>query len=296
MTTTFQKVVELMIQGGSYTTLELSQRFDVSVKTIQNYMKKLMDTSGVVKNKTRYSYPQEFRNIEIHQKVQMSTALMISLYKKAIPELEESVAYNFQSLPKESNAFLFDIEFESIKNQILFNQIVTSIIQENALEFQYINRQNIASTKSIFPLKVANFKSYWYLIGYDFKSEKIKTFYIKSISSLMVLEESFLNEKEKKSLILKASTITSPWFLDKKKSVLLKITGEAIPYFQENKDNTLEIIKREDNFLLIKMDYYNDIEVLSLIQKWLLFIKIIDNDPLQEKLKVILQTALEKLQ
>ena len=296
MTTTFQKVVELMIQGGSYTTLELSQRFDVSVKTIQNYMKKLMDTSGVVKNKTRYSYPQEFRNIEIHQKVQMSTALMISLYKKAIPELEESVAYNFQSLPKESNAFLFDIEFESIKNQILFNQIVTSIIQENALEFQYINRQNIASTKSIFPLKVANFKSYWYLIGYDFKSEKIKTFYIKSISSLMVLEESFLNEKEKKSLILKVSTITSPWFLDQKKSVVLKITGEAIPYFQENKDNTLEIIKREDNFLLIKMDYYNDIEILSLIQKWLLFIKIIDNDPLQEKLKVILQTALEKLQ
>jgi len=108
---TFEEVVMLLRQGGSYSTKELSERFGVTQKTIQNYVKELQEKSGLVKDKTKYYYPDEFRNVDIYERVQMSTALMISLYRQAIPELKESVLSNFRETPKELDAFLFDINF-----------------------------------------------------------------------------------------------------------------------------------------------------------------------------------------
>ncbi len=51
---TFQEVVMLLRQGGSYSTKELSERFAVTQKTIQNYVKELQAKSGLVKDKTKY--------------------------------------------------------------------------------------------------------------------------------------------------------------------------------------------------------------------------------------------------
>ena len=187
---TFQEVVMLLRQGGSYSTKELSERFDVTQKTIQNYVKELRN-SGLEKNGTKYYFPDEFRNVAIHERVQMSTALMIALYKQAIPELKESVVSNFRELPKELDAFLFDINFEEIENENLFNQIINTIINKIAISFQYTNKENLTSLKNVYPLKVTNMLGYWYLMGYDLENEKIKSYYIKSIGDLSNLEESF---------------------------------------------------------------------------------------------------------
>lgn len=160
--TTFENITSLLLQGGRYTTKDLSERFSITQKTVQNYVKKLKN-SGLMKDGTKYYFPNEFKNIEIHQKLQMSTALMISLYKCAIPELEESVISNFKVLPKELDAFTFNLNFEKIENKPLFNYIVDAIIKKIALEFIYTNKKNIISKKNVFPVKITNMLGYWYL-------------------------------------------------------------------------------------------------------------------------------------
>ena len=290
---TFQEVIMLLRQGGSYSTRELSDRFGVTQKTIQNYVKELQEKSGLVKDKTKYYFPDEFRNVDIEERVQMSTALMIALYKQAIPELKESVISNFKELPKEHNAFLFDINFEEIENENLFNQIINTIMHKTAISFQYTNKENLTSRKNVYPLKVTNMLGYWYLMGYDLESENIKSYYIKSISDLSNLEESFLSEQMMRELSQKTSSITSPWYCEEERNVLLKVSGDAMLYLKRKNDSTLNIVEETDTHLLIKMTYYNDTEVLVFVKKWLPFITIEDNDILQEKLEKILTKSLE---
>jgi len=290
---TFQEVVLLLRQGGSYSTKELSERFEVTQKTIQNYVKELQQKSGLVKDKTKYYFPDEFRNVDIHERVQMSTALMIALYKQAIPDLKESVVSNFKELPKEHNAFLFDINFEEIENEVLFNQIISAIINKLAVSFQYTNKENVPSLQNIYPLKVTNMLGYWYLVGYDLENEKIKSYYIKSINDLSFLDESYLSEQMMQELAQSTSGITSPWFCEEEKSVLLKVTGEAMLYLKRKKDSMLTTVEETDSYLLMQMKYYNDTEVLVFVKKWLPFVTIEENDMLKEKLQKILTISLE---
>ena len=293
---TFKDVVMLLRQGGSYSTKELSNRFGVTQKTIQNYVRELQEKSGLVKDKTKYYFPEAFRNVDIQERVQMSTALMIALYKQAIPELKESVASNFRELPKELDAFLFDINFEKIENENLFNQIINTIMHKIAISFQYTNKENLTSVKNVYPLKVTNMLGYWYLMGYDLESEKIKSYYIKSIGDLSNLEESFLSEQTMRELSQKTSSITSPWYCDEEKNVLLKVAGDAMLYLKRKNDSSLNIIEETDAYLRIDMKYYNDTEVLVFVKKWLPFITIEDNDVLKQKLQNILTISLQNYQ
>ncbi len=289
---TYQEVIMFLRQGGSYTTKELSEIFSVTPKTIQNYVKELCNNSGLIKDKTRYYFPDEFRNIDINERVQMSTALMIALYKQAIPELKESVSSNFRELPKELDAFLFDINFETIDNENLFNQIVATIMDKLAISFSYTNKKNISSSKNAYPLKVSNMLGFWYLLAYDLEDEKIKTFYIKSITSLTVLNESFLSEQEMQELSDKTTSITSPWYSSQEKKVLLKVTDEAMLYLKRKDDSRLKIVEESSSELLIEMNYYNDTEVLTFVKRWLPFITIVDDEALKQKLQDILTVSL----
>jgi predicted DNA-binding transcriptional regulator YafY len=290
---TFQDVVMFLRQGGSYKTKELSERFGVSQRTIQDYVKELMKNSGLKKDGTSYYFPDEFRNVDIQERVQMSTALMIALYKQAIPELKESVTSNFRELPKELDAFLFDINFETIDNEYLFNQIVATIMDKIAISFNYINKQNISSSKNVYPLKVTNMLGYWYLLAYDLEAQKIKTFYIKNITTLSTHDDSYLSPQQMKELYTQTASITSPWFSSEEKSVLLRVTDEAITYLKRKDDSIYRIIEDNASELLIEMKYYNDTEVLTFIKRWLPFITIVNSDILKKKLQEILTTSLQ---
>ena len=291
--TLFREIVLLLRQGDRYTTKELGERFNTTQRSVQNYVKILKETSGLQKEGRYYFFPDEFRNVDIHERVQMSTSLMIALYKQAIPELKESVLSNFKSLPKEHNAFLFDINFEEIENENLFNQIVNAIIESKALSFHYVNKENIGSKKNVYPLRITNMLGYWYLLGYDLESEKIKSFYIKYISDLSSFDESFLSESIMKELLQNTSGIVSPWFCEEEKSVLLKVTGAAMLYIKRKNDCMLSVVEEDESYLMMRMKYYNDTEVLIFVKKWLPFITIEENKYLKNKLKEILTLSLE---
>jgi len=290
---TYQKVVLFLRQGGSYSTKKLSEIFNVDQRTIQGYVKELCANSGLQKDKTRYYFPDEFRNIDITERVHMSTALMIALYKQAIPELKESVTSNFKELPKELDAFLFDINFETISNENLFNQIVASIMNKIAISFSYINKRNIASSKNVYPLRISNMLGFWYLLAYDLEDEKIKTFYINSITDLSPLEESYLSIQQMQRLADKTVSITSPWFNSNEKNVLLSVTNDAMLYLKRKKDKRFTTIEESDSKLLIEMTYFNEVEVLSFVKGWLPDITIVDDEELTQKLHDILTKSLK---
>lgn len=288
-----QQMIEFLYQGGSYTAKELSERFDIGLRSVQNYLKELQENSGLQKNRLYYSIPNELRNIEIQEHLQMSTALMIALYRQAVPTLQKSITENFKTMPKELDAFIFDTEFETIDNEVLFNQIVSAILNKYALHFDYTNKDGITSHKNIFALKVANLQGYWYLMGYDLEDEIIKTFYIKNITSLQKHEESYLDAQKITELLAIAKTIDSPWFNEHQQVVRLQFRDEAMHYIQRDKFHNIKIVEQGKETLLADMSYYNDIEVLRFVKQRLPHVSIVDNQQLQEKLVEDLKKAVE---
>ena len=127
----------------------------------------------------------------------------------------------------------------------------------------------------------------------DLTHEKIKSYYIKSITDLSFLDESYLSEQMMQELAQSTSGITSPWFCEEEKSVLLKVTDEAMLYLKRKKDSMLTTVEETDSHLLMQMKYYNDTEVLVFVKKWLPFVSIEENDMLKEKLQKILTISLE---
>ena len=127
----------------------------------------------------------------------------------------------------------------------------------------------------------------------DLTHEKIKSYYIKSITDLSFLDESYLSEQMMQDLAQSTSSITSPWFCEEKKSVLLKVTGEAMLYLKRKKDSMFTTVEETDSHLLMQMKYYNDTEVLVFVKKWLPFVTIEENDMLKEKLQKILTISLK---
>ena len=179
--------------GGKHTTQELSEKMQLSMRTIQGYLKTLREEYGLKKEKKYYSFPDSYRHIDVDERVQMSTSLMISLYKNAIPILQDSVLQNFKQ--------------------------------------------------------------------------------IKELSKL-------------------ASQMHSPWFSDDKKSVKLQLRGDAILYMKREKSKSFTILQESKNKLLVEMNYYNDIEVLNFVKKWLPSIEIVDNDELKKQLYLTLKDYL----
>jgi len=56
----------------------------------------------------------------------------------------------------------------------------------------------------------------------------------------------------------------------------------------------MQTVEEQEEYSLMRISYNNDVEVLSLIKKWLPDISIVDNKPLEDKLDEILQKYLDR--
>ena len=288
----FTKLYQYLQLGSKHTSQELSEKFSLSLRTVQLFLKELREHHGLKKEKKYYYFDDVHRKIDQNQRVEMSTALMLALYKCAFPKLHNEVKENFKNIPKEIEAFLFDLNFQEIENEVYFNQITYAIINRLALNFHYSNTMGKASIKNVFPLKVTNVLDYWYMMGYDLEADKVKTYYINNIEKLSIFDESYLNETKVQELTKLSISMLSPWFNDEQKSVALKVTGDARLYLKRKQTEAFKIEEEHEDFLSIRMFYYNDIEILNFVKKWIPFISIVDDEQLKQKLQKMLQEYL----
>ncbi len=289
------KLYNFLQLGGKYTSQELSQKFNLSMRTIQIYLKELRENYGLHKEKRYYYFPDTYRDIDSDKRLQMGTALMIALYQQAIPTIHRRVLKNFKKIPKQTDAFLFDLDFETIENETYFTQMIDAIIHQKAIHFHYTDSKGETTIRNVYPIKLTNVLGFWYLMGYDLVQERVKTFYLNAIGRLVVSkDESYLTTEQVTMLKGIAQAFTSPWFNDEKKEVSLRIGGEAMLYVKRKQRREMEITKETEDYLVVTMSYYGDVEVLTFVKKWLPHIEILDNEPLRVKLLESLHAYLQK--
>ena len=278
------EIYDLLAQGNSYKAQELAQKFACTRKTVSNDLKELVE-NGVVKYEAHhYTMLREYRLKYKRQNSDMLHTMMHSMLQKVMP----------QFVSDNEKLFYFDFEMEQIEDEALFSEIATAISRKVSLSFAYTSRDNVHSTKTVYPLKVSNFSGAWYLSAYDLEKESLRSYHILDMKNATLLEEDYINTTLRKSLEKQAKEIDSPWYGTPKKSTILKAEDLAILYIKRKRYNNIEILEEDENSLTIKMHYYQDTQLLNFVKSWIPYISIVDNPSLQNQLKEILTQALEK--
>ncbi|HHH37902.1 MAG TPA: hypothetical protein ENK77_04745 [Epsilonproteobacteria bacterium] len=76
----------------------------------------------------------------------------------------------------------------------------------------------------------------------------------------------------------------SVWYGGERRSCMLKVSGIARQYIERETDTHIEIIQKHHDHDRIKFYYHNEIELFSFVKSWIPYIRIIENDPLSNKL------------
>jgi predicted DNA-binding transcriptional regulator YafY len=247
-------------------TVKVSQaakELNVSIRSIQNYINILKQSYRIEKVKNG-----EYRLLE---KPSLLDEKLFELFKELVFSINIDIFKNY----KDEIIKIFKIKNKKIVSN--FEVEFFNITQIKGLLY-FINENISIKTKYkekeyyIHPLKIGNFDLRWYLFAYDLKEDKIKTFHINSISSIITLDKNMLN----KHINL---NFDSKYFNNSKKKTTLKVKKEFKNYFEKE---------------IFELEYYHIKELVEFVKKHLTMIEIEDKH-LKKKVKEILLKEIETL-
>lgn len=287
-------IVEFFWRGGRATAAELAERFNVTKRTINNDIAQLhfLERDGWT-----YYLPKPYLELQPYEKAEMSGGMMMAMFDKAVPSLSLYSETLFNHTPKRRDIFLFDFAFEAISDEDILARLVSVIDNRRGAQFIYTNNNNETRLRYTYPVKIANFNGYWYLLALDAEADIIKSFRINAMRDLQEMEEDPIGEIRKDVLDKKLKGAVSSWIAEETKIVRLRVEGEAIRYFRRKPYDMICIVDdngEDDNAITVEVNYFNEIEILRMISKWLPHITIVDDDALKEKMRERLLLSLER--
>lgn len=166
-----------------------------------------------------------------------------------------------------------------------FDELNGAILAHNKISFDYHGKN-----RTIEPYGLTHTNGIWYLIGTQ--KNQLRNFTVSEISNLIIKKEftpSLAIQRKIKENDLQ-------WFSANPQTAELLISPQKRKYFDRKKlFRNLEILKDDENGILIRTKYAFDAEILNTVRAWIPYIKIISPSKLRTKLKKELQNYLEDI-
>lgn len=190
------------------------------------------------------------------------------LFEKLEDSLKNSI-YKINSLES----------FESNKSEII--QIKNAIKSKHEISCTYNNKP-----RNLYPLKILNLDSFWYLINYDLEYEEIRRYHLKSINDVEILEVEFAFDEE---IIDGFDNAINAYFEPHVKpfAVELFLDKKVAKYFLRKPINkTQRVLKTyEDESVEIEVYITDHMEIIPLIQSYLPYVMVVSPDELGDIVK-----------
>lgn len=258
---------------------DLAKLYNTTERTIQNDIKELSEIYNIISpSRGVYKLEIDFQIEEKFEEVFLKFILkanydIFSEFRELIKKIEFKTGFT----PTEF--FEINIKLEKLDDSSILIDLMQAIEWNFTTEFDYKNKKRL-----IQPLKILNYNTVWYLIGFDLKNDKIKTFKINKIQNLISKNESFINEDIKHHVKL----ISTPWIDKNKNKTVFRV------YYPLNENVTENIIHKEKEFVDIQVEYYDKREAFEIVKKYIPFIKVLDNN-LREEIKNLLKESMDFL-
>ena len=285
-------LLTLLSKSYKLSTPALAERFGVSLKIIQTDFRDYLLPL----------FPDEKIYYDFSEKLYKASNNFLTKTLFSADELAVISILKFKSKDKYTDADLFekvDALFHKFEDE-LSNKVYQKSSVEKIDEFkeEIILIRNAIDTKNIikcfyknkhrevYPLKILNLEGYWYLIIYEAKDERIKTFHLNTIKEIEIIESNYLFDEEKIESFDMAITayykpeeepITVQLFIDKK----------VAPYFKRKPLSRMQrtLSENPDGSIDIEIVISDYMEIIPTIQRYMPYVQVIEPDNLRTEIK-----------
>lgn len=285
-------LLTLLSKGYKLSTPALANRFGVSSKIIQTDFKDYL----------LHLFPDEKIYYDFSEKLYKATNNFLVKTLFSADELAVISILKAKSKDKYSDDDLFekvDALFHKFEDE-LSNKVYQKSSVEKIDEFKEeiilirnaIDTRNIIKCfykekyREVYPLKILNLEGYWYLIIYESKDEKIKTFHLNTIKEIEILKSNYLFDEEKiESFDMAITAYYKPE--EEPITVQLYIHKKVAAYFRRKPLSKMQrtLSEKEDGSLEVEIIISDYMEIIPTIQRYMPYVQVIEPDKLRDEVK-----------
>lgn len=289
------KIVYYLLEKGRSTAPELSEKFEVSVRTIYRDIDALSSAGipiyttqgkgGGISILNNFVLDKSLFSEQEREQILMALQGITATEGKNSDELLAKVSALFQT----KNINWIEVDFSGwVQNrprQDIFNSIKNAIFSKNILSFRYFNNNGQKTDRRVQPIKLIFKSKDWYLYGFCLLKNDYRVFKLTRIKELEIQSETFSQncitpaiEKQ----IRNDSTITVKLKFDK------RIAFRVFDEFAE------EAVKDEQGNLYVQAELPDNDTLYSYILSFSDQVEIIEPQNVREHMKEKLEVMLKK--
>lgn len=278
-------ILSRLYQGEKLKSKELTEEFNVSLRTIQrDFSERLVNFPVHYHHTDKHWYMEDGFKLEKN----------ISVEDTIVLDILENVSKNFgnmfhsqsskllHKLKNRHNCPIFTkLNMEDISSEIEnLVKYEDAILNSNSIKVKYTTETKSEEVK-INPIKIVNFEGFWYIVATD-SNNKLKSYRIKNTTLIKVYKNTFQISKEVETILNNAISI---WFSDDEPfKVTLQIDNHVAKFFKEKPISTTQkIVSENDDFLIVSVLATSDWEIIPIVKSWIPFVKVLDPIHINEK-------------
>lgn len=278
-------ILSKLYQGEKLQPKELSEEFNVSLRTIQRDFKERLLSFPIFYENKHWQMDSSFKidkNLSIKDSITLdiledfSKSLGDSFHSQSSKILNKLKNRQYSPIFTKLNMQDISDEFD---NMIAYEE---AILSKNSIKIKYTTDKKISAVK-VNPIKIVNFEGLWYLVATD-ENSKLKSYYIKNTELIKVYKSTFTIPKKVEKILDNAISI---WFSDNEPfEVIMEIDQHVARFFKEKPISTTQtIISEDDSKITISVMATSDFEIIPIVKSWIPFIKVTSPTRIQDKVK-----------
>lgn len=280
-------ILERLSKGYGLSTPNLEEYFSISKKIIQTDFKNVilpMFDEIIYYDYTSKTYVSDKNFLTATLFSSEELALIAILKSKAkdkysdenLSEKVDTLFSNYEELLSNDIYNIASVEsLDKFKKEVVL--IKNAIATKHIISLKYNDIQ-----RSVYPLKIINIDAFWYLVLYEEKDKKIKTFHINSIENINILTKRFRYEND---YIKKFENCINAYFVadSEPTSVILFIDSQVAKYFKAKPLNSSQRVMEtySDGSIDIELSISTFREIIPTIQKYIPHVKVVEPKELE---------------
>jgi predicted DNA-binding transcriptional regulator YafY len=272
-------------------TRQLSEEFNVSRRTIQRDLQ-LINLTGfpiTTSENGLHSFSEGFslKKMEMSEEEASLLSFLCEIARSLGDNFEESFRGILRKVISKECSSPFYVKIpEGIKldKKLPFVKEMKEAIEDSrVIELDYEKPEGKKHLR-VHPLKIISFEGFWYLLVRVEETDWIIKLRLEKIHNLKVLDDTFDEPENLKTMLDESVNI---WFSDKRdKKVVLKIDKEVSRYFKQREYFPVQKIRKEnkDGSLVVESMVSDYMEVIPNIMRWIPHVRVAEPTPLKKEI------------
>lgn len=289
------RIVYYLIEKGKATATELSEKFEVSVRTIYRDID-VISSAGIPIYATQgkgggisilddFVLDKSLFSETEREQILMGLQGVIATEGNVDNELLTKLSALFQIKATSWIEVDFSDWIQNKSTQDIFNAIKTAILNKNMIVFRYFNSNGNKTMRHVKPFKLIFKSKNWYLYGFCLLKQDYRFFKLTRIKDLEVTLDTFYDE-------FVSPTIAKR--IQNEKTINVKLKFDPYVAFRIYDEFSDKVMEDEQGYLYVNTDLPDNETLYSYLLSYADYVEIIGPQEIRDKMKKKVETIYKK--